>query len=389
MPASKPAFPNAMLGRHLGRRPATDEQRKKTLPLRPFLKLTGRPVPDTDDYATKAKAALREMMGNDGEGCCVATDLAKRVGMINAYRPGGGVLVATTQEVLTFYHQVGGPGDNGLYMPDAYNWWRDRGIKIGKALHKIDGYASFDITDVQTFNAACHWFGGVDLGVALTRQQYLHADDSDTWDIDGTDVVGGHAIPLTKRSADRCQVATWAKEPSITRRLLHSRGWCDEAYVVISREAIGPAGQDTNNVNWDALSAALAAVAAGGTPDIPPDPNPPQPPTPPVPGPGEVSLSGALDFFGNKLPIELKGTFSQLAAGVSQPGAPGSWIQIGLDVLAVLNAWRARDWVAFMAALEKLLADIGGVLNEREKAELRAALITFTETLPMIEGQKN
>lgn len=382
MPATLPKFANAMMGRHLGRRPVTDERRRKTLPLRPFLKLAGRVIPDHDDYATKAQKSLTQMMGNDQEGDCAAVDLLKRLGMINAYRPGGADITATTAEALKWYHQIGGPGDNGLFMPDAYDWWRDKGVMVSGKLHRIDGYAQFDVTDVATFNAAFHWFGGVDLGVALTRTQYMHAEDGDTWDIDGSPVVGGHAIPLTTRDVEKCQLATWAKQPHATRRLIHSRAWADEAYVVISRESIGPDGLDTNNVNWDALAPALAAVAAGGTPDIPDDPTPPVPPVPPVPPgpPGDLTLDGWVEVFSQRLPIHLSGKISSALAAVG----PGQYIVLALDLLALFADVRAKNWTQFAIDLEKLLNDAGGLFTANDVLQIGRALTTHAELLPLL-----
>lgn len=367
MPPTMPKHPNAQLGRHLGRKPATDAMRKKVLPLRNFVKFAGRPIPDTDDYGTKARNALRVMGGNDQEGDCVAVDLAKRVGMINANRPGGSVLVPTTAECLKFYHDVGGPGDNGLYMPDAFDWWRDKGIKIGSAIHKIEGYASFDVTNRALFDAACHWFQGVDLGVALTREQYMHADDSDTWDADGSDVIGGHAVPLTVRGPQTCKIATWAREPSITRNLLHSRGWADEAYVVISRESISNGGNDTNNVNWEALTAAMEAVKSGGTPDIPDDPNPP---VPPVPGDWSWHWEHTWNLF-----------FTDVSAmaGIKigkQPtkGTALDWSAMLKAVFGLIQCAWSKDYAGAVSYVLEILALLGLRLAPDRTARLKAVL---------------
>jgi hypothetical protein len=388
MPPTMPKTPNAMLGRHLGRKEPTDEQRKKTLPLRNFLNLAARPVPPTDDYASKAQEALTKMMNNDAEGCCVITDLAKRFGIFNAYRPGGKILVATDKEVSAFYHAVGGPGDNGLVMVEAWDFCIKHGMKIGGTPHFMEGYASVDVTDDALVDAATHWFGGLSLGVALTRQQYMHAEDTDTWDIDGTNVVGGHAIPMTTRDSSRCKIATWARQPHITRRLLRSRGWCDEAYVLLGPEWFNSANIDVNGVNVDALREALKAIKNGGTPDIPTDPNPPPPPPGPPPGPppvpGELTLEGYMEVFGQKLPLHLQGKF----AGAMVPSLGGNWLVIARDVWAIVTALGRRDWVALMTAVEQLLKDIGVTFSADDRHAFAAALMASADTLEMTRNGK-
>ena len=248
MSATMPKFEGAIMGRHLGRKPPPPDMRKRVLPLAAFVKLGGRVIPTTDDYATLAQAALQKMMDNDREGCCVATTVAKQAGVQNAYRPGGSVVVATDNEVSKFYHAVGGPGDNGLYIPDALDWMVKKGMTIGGKLHKIDGFASFDPTNNALVDAVCHWFGGFHIGVNLSYEQYTNAEDSDVWDIDGSGVVGGHSVPVTRRTADGFTIATWAKQPRITRRLLNSREWCDEAYVIFGPDWFN-SGRDLNGVD--------------------------------------------------------------------------------------------------------------------------------------------
>lgn len=374
MPPTLPRHPNAMLGRHLGRKPPTDEQRKKFLPLRPFVKLIGRPVPTTDDYATKAQDALTKMMDNDAEGCCVITALAKLIGMENAYRPGGSVVVATDREVSRAYHDVGGPGDNGLYSPDALDWLRDKGMVFGGKLHKIEGYAAFDPTDPALTDAAFHWFGGLYFGVNLTSRQYNHAEDTDTWDIDGTGVVGGHAIPFSMRFPDKCQLATWARQPVATRRLMQSRNWADEAFVVLGPDWFNAAGIDTNNVNVSALRDALAAVKAGGTPSIPTDPNPPPNPPPGPVGPGNIHLTGTVQLFSEMLPCVLDGTLDPAILAAAFPASVSTWV-IVIDVLNLVTAFRAGDWAAFAVALAKLESDLGFTFSEYQRLQVARAVM--------------
>lgn len=381
-----PKFAGAVNGKHLGRKPPTDEMRCRTLPLKNFVNLAARPVPIEDDYASMANDCLNKMMGNDREGCCVATALAKMLGVHNSYRPGGKVIVATDAEVSKWYHAVGGPGDNGLYSPDALNYLRDKGMSIGGVVHKIEGFAAVDPTNGPLLDAAFHWFGGLYYGVNLTSRQYQHAENTDTWDIDGTGIVGGHAIPFTKRSPTGGQLATWARQPQATRRLMQSARWADEVYVIFGPDWFNSAGIDVNNVNIDALRSALAALKAGGTPVIPDDPNPPiPPPVPPVPPtPGQLQATGVLDFFGQELKMQIVG-----AVGAGPGGTRGvNYWNLLLDLAAIAAAWKAKDWVALATAVETLLIDLGLRMSAAEYQSVaaaianRAAVSTITNGCP-------
>jgi hypothetical protein len=325
------------------------------------------------------------MMDNDREGCCVATTIAKMMAMMNSYRPGGKVIVATDAEVSKFYHAVGGAGDNGLYIPDALSYLTAKGIVIEGKTHKIDGFAVLDAADNSIVDAACHWFGGIHIGVNLTQQQYENAEDTDVWDIDGTDVVGGHSIPITRRNTGELTIATWARQPRITRRLLNSNEWCDEAYVVFGPDWFA-GGKDLNGVNVEALKAALEAMRTGGVPIIPDDPNPPVPvppvPVPPV-GPGQWQGEGVMQLLGTALKMELTGTF----APPSSLPTSFDWFAVMGDALALFAAVRAKDWSVMAAALAKLLVDMGVSLSKDERQYMLIAISDAVELHTLTAGR--
>lgn len=380
MAATMPKIPGAMLGRHLGKKPVDEAKRKKLLPLRPFLKFAARPVPPVSDWSAKAPRALSSMMDNDREGCCVATTIMKQGAVHAGNRPGGSEYVASDAETSRLYHDIGGPGDNGLVIIEALQFARDRGFKVGGQVHKIDGFASIEPTDLATMDAGAHWFGGLHVGVLLPRDWYNHAENGDVWDMTDSPVVGGHSIPFTARDANGFKLATWARQPRITRRAIASGRYVDECYAVLGHDWYNDAGIDTNAVNVEALKQALEAIRNGGTPDIPDDPNPPvpPPPPPPVPGGGNITLDGALKVLGQEFPIHLTGTLAAALAGLSVAG-PNWWL-IGGDVLDVLFAARRKDWAALMIAVEKLLTDLGVTWTAAEKMELSRALVASVET---------
>lgn len=385
MPATTPKFAGAILGRHLGRKAPIPEQRAKVIPLRNFVKLAARPVPATCDLFTKAKRTLSSMMGNDEQGDCVAVTVFKELGIDTAEVPGGTEKTGSTSEVLRWYHQVGGPGDNGLYIIDALNFARDKGFTVGGVVHKIDGYVSVDHTDDALMNVALILFGGLHVGTALPNEWYQNAEDHDVWDLTNSGIVGGHSIPFTGYDAETYKLATWARQPRITRRAVRDPRYVDEVYATLGKDWFGRDGIDMNGLNVDALKAALEVIRQGGTPEIPTDPNPPPTPPGPPPGPppvpGELTLEGSLEVFGQLLPIKLKGRFAQGLVN----GLGANWIVIARDVLAIITALGRRDWVALMTAVEQLLKDIGISFSADERHAFAAALMASAETLQLTD----
>lgn len=385
MPPTLPKFADAIVGRHLGRIAPPAERKRKVLPLKNFVKLATKPAPPKCDYYTKAAQTLSQMMGNDMQGDCVAVTVFKELGIDTAHVPGGTQVTASTPEVLKWYHDVGGPGDNGLYILDALEHARDRGFKSGGVVHKIDGFVLVDNGNDELMNVALYLFGGLHVGVALPLEWYQNADDADVWDVTNTRIIGGHSIPFTGYDATHFKLATWARQPRITRAAVRDGRWVDECYATLGKDWYNAEGLTTHGVNVDALKQALEAIRAGGTPDIPDDPNPPTPPTPPQPPapptPETITLKGTVDFFGNKLPVELAGA---IAAAMVPATAP-NWIAVVVDVAAIIAALRARDWPGLLLAVEKLLKDIGGSFTAEDRRALASALMTSAETMPLVE----
>lgn len=377
MPNPTSPIGGAALTHKLGRRSPTPAQRARFVPIRNFLSLSARPIPTRDDYATKAQAALSQMMNNNREGCCVATWLAKLLGIFNAYRPGGSPIVATDAEVSAWYHAVGGPGDNGLVMEEALQYLLKNGMKIGGAVHKIDAFAYVDVRDTAVLDKAFHWFDGVGLGVNLTREQYANFQTGTTWDWNPrSPIIGGHAIPLTMRGPDRFRLATWAQQPDVTRSCVQNPAWAEEAWVCITKEMVDAKGLDGNGVQWEALLAAMDAVKHGGTPDIPDDPNPPSPDPGPTPQPWDWEFDRTLHFLLWSMELHLGVRFARAA----RDARGVDLLQLGKDLAALVFAFWQKDWISFAAALERVLADLGWSFSDEDMRGLVSALQTSHET---------
>ncbi len=357
MPPTTPKFAGAVAGRHLGRKPATDAMKKRCLPFRNFVNLEAAHIPASCDYFTKATKALGQMMGNDAQGDCVAVTIAKKVGLDTANVPGGKEVVATTEEVLRFYHEVGGPADNGLYIPEALDYAMTKGIQIGAKRHQIEGYVSVDHTDPQLFRAACYYFGGAHLGVNLTNDWYQHAESTDVWVPNSSPIVGGHSVPVTGYTADKLKIATWARQPQMSVAALTDRRFVDECYAVLGKDWSNAAGIDTNGFNVSALREALNTIRNGGVPVIPPDPNPPTPPAPPVPDNGGTLLdtTGTLTLHGQTFAVSV---VMSLVNNSPAPAQVNLWSLL-TDITALNSAVMYRDWAGAAAALVRILGDLG------------------------------
>lgn len=360
----------------MGRLSPSPEMRRRAVPLRKILRPGARPVPDTDDYAAQSQGALTQMMNNDREGCCSETAFAKWFGMIASYRPGGKTLVATAAEVSKFYHEVTGPGDNGTYMIDMFEYAMRTGFQIGGTRHKIAGYAVIDVRDTELLNAAMHWFEGVQLGVNLTQKQYSNFSTGSLWTYDGSRIVGGHSVPLTMRGPDKFRLATWAQQPDVSRACVQNPNWAEEAYVCISQDMVDAEGHGANNIDWATFTKAMDQIRAGEVPDIGDDPTPPVPPVPT--GPGTFAGNGSLDFLGTMMPLTVAGTITQSIAPATM-STVNVWAVLA-DLAAIYAATRAKDWTAVAKAVAQLIADLGLSMTDDEQATFARTLVAHYAT---------
>lgn len=342
MPTDRPDFPGAIAGRFLGRKPSPPEARQRVIPLRNFVTLPKKHAPSEWSYTPKAQKTLSQMMGNDREGNCVAVTIMKQLGIATAYAPGSAEVVASTTEASRLYHEIGGPGDNGLVVTEALNYARDVGATVGGRRHKIDGYVFVDPTDVELVNFAGYHFGGLHAACYLPLDWYQNAGDNDVWDNTGSRIIGGHSVPITAADGDTLRISTWAKQPHVTRRAFHGGRYFDELYAVLYNHWYDAGGLDANGVNVSALRDALDAIRNGRDPIIPDDPNPPTPtpPTPTPPNPSGREWSTTFTFF--KWAVRVYAGYELGAAKASAKRV--DYFKLFRLAWALFEAVRKADW---------------------------------------------
>ena len=152
--------------------------------------------------------------------------------------------------------------DTGLNISTTLQTWHTTGL-FGT---KIDAWAPVDISNVTEMRQGLAFFGGLLIGVQLpesSEQQFPNE-----WTVvPGSPIIGGHAIFLTGYASNRWYGCTWGQLliGGISTEWLSE--FCDEAYVVISEQAVNAGeGPDPNYgatyLNLAALNADLAALNA-------------------------------------------------------------------------------------------------------------------------------
>jgi hypothetical protein len=241
----------------LGKKPAKRDPR--TLQLASYVGRTLPPAPDAVDWAKDLTAF--PMYANDVIGSCA---IATPAHMVRAMSASDGKLREPSEaDVVAGYQLVGGyrPGDpstdNGCIMLDVLNHWRKVGFFGGD---RIAGYAKVNTHDGKLTRQAVNLFGGLALGVSLP----LAVQDLDVWELptrrEGrrereqwfAGSWGGHAVPVIAYDGWGLDFISWGKRMRMTWDFYLT--YCDEAFVVLSKNWLGDDSQAPNG--FDALQLA-------------------------------------------------------------------------------------------------------------------------------------
>lgn len=248
--------------------------------------------PPVVDYSAKAMASLSQMLGNDQWGDCVIAGKLHQLGIWSgndADHDPPGTVVASTQEAVSQYHAICGPGDNGCNIADVLNVFKSRGLRAGGRVYTIDGYVSVDWTNKLEVQVALYLFGSLTLGINLP-QAWLDAPDGGLWDATNSRIVGGHDVCAVGYNETGVVIATWGGLRTITWAAFTSQRWVEEAYAQLAPLWYGSDKLAPCGVAAATLQADLAKLADGTIPPLDPSPEPhpeppPLPPGPPVPPP--------------------------------------------------------------------------------------------------------
>jgi hypothetical protein len=209
------------------------------------------------------------MYANDQFGCCVLALLAHWLMLITGHS--GKMIIPTVQDVLDWYHAVGGfdpsqtdkngnnPTDQGCAIADALAYWQTVGI----CGHKIAGFMRLDATNPIQRKQGLWLFLGVGTGVQLPDNAQQQFTNGETWTVaKNAPGKNGHAILQAGEGSDGRDYQTWGKGD---QKATHAWGdkYEDEGWVVLTPDLIEAAsGKSPFGFDYDALTAALKEIAA-------------------------------------------------------------------------------------------------------------------------------
>lgn len=244
----------------LGKRPA--RRSLKSLPLSAYMRSGAVPFPPVHAWERPIEWG---MLGNDTVGdCTIAAALHMITGWQAVANAGPQLWVYSNAEALTLYSAITGYNpadpstDQGAVELDVLNYWRDTGMLS----HKIAGYVTLDVGNIDQIKAACYVFGGVYLGFSVPSY-IMNVPSGGSWSarpgVD-TSIEGGHAIYIAGYGKDGARCVSWGTTYTFDWQFWSE--YVDEAYGIVSQDWIRHSGTSPSGLSMTALIADLQGVKA-------------------------------------------------------------------------------------------------------------------------------
>ena len=227
----------------------------KTPALGNYLQISKLPVPPIKNAWEYAVTAPWQMMKNDQLGDCTCAAAGHMI--MNWSANTSTVVTPTDDEIIQAYTAVSGydpsngNNDNGAVELDVLNYWKSTGI----AGHKILGFATVDIQNIDQVKAAMYLFGGVYTGFNVP--QFIMNDTGNhnwTQQSQDTDIIGGHAVPLFGYGRGGATLVSWGELYTLSWQFWQT--YFDEAYAIVTSDwikstGLSPVGIDVNGLLTD------------------------------------------------------------------------------------------------------------------------------------------
>lgn len=246
----------------LGKKPATHDERdlKLTKYLTPALKVAPK------GFGHQALVKHWGMLANDTIGDCEIARSMHATMLWNA-ASGRPVPSFTDQTAVEMYSAVTGynpddpDSDQGTNMRDSLRYAQKTGVPDANGgRHKIGAYLSIDPKDTHALLQALYLCDGVAMGFEFPSSAMDQFNAGKPWTVvHGSPIEGGHAVEVVARpSAEGLDVITWGAVQRMGFGFYST--YNDEAWAVISTEALNGQGKTAEGFNLAQLQADLAAL---------------------------------------------------------------------------------------------------------------------------------
>lgn len=134
--------------------------------------------------------------------------------------------------------------DQGTNVRDALRYRAKTGIvDINGGRHKIVAYLALDPGNMNHLLAAMYLFDAVGIGIKFPASAMDQFNKGKEWTVvKGSPIEGGHYIPLVaRRSSDSLTCVSWGRTQRMSTTFFET--YCDEAWALLSQEAINAATQ--------------------------------------------------------------------------------------------------------------------------------------------------
>lgn len=257
-----------MPDRCLGKRAPRHDPR--VLPLARLLRTAALPpVPKSCDWTQGVPSW--PMMGNDRLGDCTAAAVGHAIQSwtTKAQSP----IILTDDQVVDLYCATSGyvrgqpETDQGAICADVLAYMDSKGIwQNQQRLEILSGYARAPLGNTLAARAAIYWLGGIYIGLDLP----LSAQEQDVWEVattgqpEQTDpgTWGGHCVWICGYDEAGLTCITWGAVQRMTWTFWLT--YCDEAYVLVSRDWLNTNGVSPDGLDFGALEERMQAIRNGG-----------------------------------------------------------------------------------------------------------------------------
>ncbi|MDD3853649.1 MAG: hypothetical protein PHD40_08360 [Syntrophomonadaceae bacterium] len=226
------------------------------------------------------------MLGNDtvGDCTCAGADHETMLWTTEGNDPAAFTSENTISDysAITGYNPDDPDSDRGAVVRQVLLYRQKTGmIDVDSERHQIGAFAKLDHKDINEIKEAMYLFSAIGVGIQLPQSAMLQFNTGKPWKVvQGSQIEGGHYVSCVGYDEEYIYCVTWGQIQKMDYDFFQT--YCDEAWVMLSKEFLNEQGNSPEGFNLAQLRADLLALA-DNVPRIPVLPAPLAPSSPPAP----------------------------------------------------------------------------------------------------------